>query len=138
MGLPINMQGEMTRPPLNFERFPLAFAFSEPYLLSLQPKSIDVYNLHDQHMIQNIELKEGIALTDSNDSGVFVATASKVFSLVPIGLEKQISALISAKRVTEAISLVELASVNEEDQYGDASGDTKKFARMRQLQGDAG
>lgn len=96
-----------SRPQVQWSYTPLAVGHSFPYVIALLKKTIEVHNLYDtSSCVQTIPLQGGKAIAD-NGHRVFVATASRIYTLEPIPYEQQIKQLVQNKRVEDAIDLLQ-------------------------------
>ena len=96
-----------SRPQVTWSYTPLAVGHSFPYVIALLKKTIEVHNLYDTtSCVQTIALQGGKAIADDGHR-VFVATASRIYTLEPIPYEQQIKQLVQNKRVEDAIDLLQ-------------------------------
>ncbi|XP_066995580.2 transforming growth factor-beta receptor-associated protein 1 [Anabrus simplex] len=104
--------GISNRTPIQWSYPVIALAYSHPYILGLSDGVIMVYSILDQqqkHTKQAIQFSGGRCICRC-DAGVFVASASSVYSLIPVPWEKQVEDLLADERVDEALELARYAS----------------------------
>jgi len=105
-----------SRPQVQWSYTPLAVGHSFPYVIALLKKTIEVHNLYDTtSCVQTIQLQSGKAIADDGHR-IFVATASRIYTLDPIPYEQQIKQLVQSKRVEDAIDLLQRQDDLDDDE----------------------
>ncbi|KAM9320927.1 transforming growth factor-beta receptor-associated protein 1 [Gastrophryne carolinensis] len=111
LGMFATVAGISQRAPVHWSENVVGAAVSFPYVLALDEEFITVHSMLDQQQKQSLPFKEGLILQDF-EGRVIVATASGVYILIPLPLEKQIQDLLSNQRVEEALVLAKGARRN--------------------------
>lgn len=107
VGMFATTMGISTRTPIQWSYPVLSLAYIHPYVLGLSEDVIMVYSILDQqqkHTKQALPFVGGRCLVKC-DSGLFVASGSAVYTLIPVPWEKQVEVLLTDERVDEALDL---------------------------------
>ncbi|XP_053563641.1 transforming growth factor-beta receptor-associated protein 1 [Bombina bombina] len=111
LGMFATVAGISQHAPVRWSENVIGAAVSFPYVLALDEEFITVHSMLDQQKKQTLPFKEGLILQDF-EGRVIVATATGVYILIPLPLEKQIRDLLSNQRVEEALILAKGARRN--------------------------
>ncbi|KAG7253300.1 hypothetical protein CRUP_023811 [Coryphaenoides rupestris] len=101
----VTSAGTCRRAPVPWAQEVLAAAVRLPYVLALRPGGLSVYSLLDHALKQTVAL-DGARGLASGPEGVLVFTDRQIWALSLVPLEEQIRALVSGRRLDEALSLL--------------------------------
>ncbi|XP_033102642.1 transforming growth factor-beta receptor-associated protein 1-like [Anneissia japonica] len=108
LGMFVTSAGMSQRPPLKWSESVCGVCYAFPYIVALDDEFLTVHSVLDQQQKQTIPFSGGKILGDY-DGKIYIASSKEVYSLVPLPVEKQISALLADKRVEEALTLAKNA-----------------------------
>ncbi|KAI0227374.1 Transforming growth factor-beta receptor-associated protein 1 [Lamellibrachia satsuma] len=108
LGMFTAASGISQRPPLQWSGNLTSVVCTHPYILALNDEFITVHSILDQQQKQTLSFLGGRCLGEF-DGRLVVTTASDVYILVPVAIEKQIGALLADYRVSEALNLAQNA-----------------------------
>lgn len=108
LGMFTAASGISLRPPLQWSANLISVVYTHPYILALNDEFITVHSILDQQQKQTLSFIGGHCLGEF-DGRLVVTTASDVYILIPVAIEKQIGALLADFRVSEALSLAQNA-----------------------------
>ncbi|GLH03240.1 Transforming growth factor-beta receptor-associated protein 1 [Gryllus bimaculatus] len=111
VGMFATTMGISTRTPIQWSYPVISLAYFHPYVLGLSDEVIMVYSILDQqqkHTKQALPFAGGRCLVKC-DSGLFVASGSSVYTLIPVPWQKQVEVLLADERVDEALNLAKNA-----------------------------
>ena len=98
---------QVSRPQIEWREPPHAVACCFPYIIALHKESIEVHNLYDtSSCIQTIAIPRTVAVTNHGHQ-LWTATPSRLYQLCQLSVAQQVSALVRAKQVPEALDLLQ-------------------------------
>lgn len=109
LGMFVTTAGISERPPLPWGENIMSVAYSHPYLIVLSSEFLTVFSILDQQPKQRIAFRGGCCL-DNFDGKVYVASTDIICALLPVPWEKQVQALLSDKKVGEALELAKYSN----------------------------
>ncbi|XP_033638658.1 transforming growth factor-beta receptor-associated protein 1-like [Asterias rubens] len=108
LGMFVTSAGISQRPPLKWSETIRGVSYLFPYVVAMDDEFLTVHSVLDQQQKQTIPFQGGRILGDF-EGRIFVSSSKEVYALVPLPVEKQIQALLSDKRVEEALTLAKNA-----------------------------
>ncbi|GBN90202.1 Transforming growth factor-beta receptor-associated protein 1 [Araneus ventricosus] len=109
LGMFVTTAGISERPPLQWGENVVSVAYSHPYIIVLSSDYLTVYSILDQQLKQRLTFQGGSCL-DNFDGKMYVASSDIICALLPVPWEKQVQALLSDKKVTEALELAKYSN----------------------------